>query len=421
MSKHARHRKETRRNRLSPAVTLAAGLAFLSPLAGVTAAQAAPADIQNISNEEHSEYSQRILNAINKYRASLGLKPVKYSPVVSSFSQEKSDQMIKAEDFWHDKDFLNDSRIQGYKQANEIIALQYSLSPEGLVEWWKTSKSHNAAMINPNHDTIGIGVTVTDGKLDNTGKPWKILAVAHLYKYDNAAPTQIPEFLTSPGNTEYIQYPQDWKDSDPFRYAKGATADREFSVGTQSVDSTEKPVDAEKELLKWAVDQDLIQLSDKELSLEGKATREDWAKFLYRMNGEPDVSQEDHGTSDLKKGKDAEMVWAVKEGLLELNKEKESRPDDKLTKDELVKSIWKSSGTNTKDYKQEWYAPYKDIDWKHPLYNKVSWTHELGLNDVIGDKDDAYKGKSNVSKADLIKVMKMTEDSTKISWNKVSK
>ncbi|MCT1367156.1 CAP domain-containing protein [Kocuria sp. HSID16901] len=148
-------------------------------------AHAAAQDLVRVSDAQRQADSQRLLDGINAYRQSQGLRPVSYSARLSQIEQPHSDAQIVAENFYHTDAFLTDSRAGNYTHANEVIALSYQRDVMQLLAWWKTSPAHNAAILNPNAQVIGIGLSYADGSLARTGQPWQILGSVNLYGYRN--------------------------------------------------------------------------------------------------------------------------------------------------------------------------------------------------------------------------------------------
>lgn len=171
-------------------VAIAASAMATTALTGMqlhsaTPAHAASQDLVRVSDAQRQSDAQRLLDGINAYRMSRGLKPVTYSARLSEIEQPHSDAQIVAENYYHTNDFLTDGRAGRYTHANEVIALSYQRDVMQLLAWWKTSPAHNAAILNPNAQVIGIGLSYADGRLTNTGQPWQILGSVNLYGYRN--------------------------------------------------------------------------------------------------------------------------------------------------------------------------------------------------------------------------------------------
>lgn len=148
-------------------------------------AYAASQDIVSVSASQRTTDSQIILDEINKYRASKGVGPVSYSKTLSDVVQKESDRQVAEERFSHSESFLTDPRVGRYTSANEVIALEYHRDVRALVKWWIGSPAHEAAISNPNHSVIGVGLSYADGNLTYTGQAWQILSTVNLYGYSN--------------------------------------------------------------------------------------------------------------------------------------------------------------------------------------------------------------------------------------------
>lgn len=104
-----------------------------------------------------------VFNKINEYRASLGLKPVKYHPTVASMSQEWSDSIASREVIEHRANFWTDPRaLSPNNGAGEVIAIRTDRDAAQLVEWWKGSPGHNAMLIDPRFNVMGAGISYTN-------------------------------------------------------------------------------------------------------------------------------------------------------------------------------------------------------------------------------------------------------------------
>lgn len=167
------------------ALALAAGVGTAAQVVSPAQADAAQSDIVQVSAAKRAADQQRLLDLFNQYRASKGLKPLKFSQTLTSIEQNHSDQQVRDESFYHTTTFTTDSRAGGWTSTNEIIALSYQDDVKQLLDWWKTSPPHNAAILNPKAEVVGIALTYADGSLQNTGQPWRLLGTVNLYGYAN--------------------------------------------------------------------------------------------------------------------------------------------------------------------------------------------------------------------------------------------
>ena len=167
------------------ATALAAGTFATGQLADAPVAQAAQSDIVQVSAAQRAADQQKLLDSINSYRRSLGLKPVRYSQTLTNIEQAHSDAQVRDESFYHTDQFMTDSRAGRWTHVNEVIALSYQSDVNQLLAWWKTSAAHNAAITSPKAEVIGIAPTYADGSLQRTGQPWRLLGTVNLYGYAN--------------------------------------------------------------------------------------------------------------------------------------------------------------------------------------------------------------------------------------------
>ncbi|MBG7586699.1 hypothetical protein I2V20_00450 [Rothia kristinae] len=165
------------------ATALAAGTFATGQLADAPVAQAAQSDIVQVSAAQRAADQQKLLDSINSYRRSLGLKPVRYSQTLTNIEQAHSDAQVRDESFYHTDQFMTDSRAGRWTHVYEVIALSYQSDVNQLLAWWKTSAAHNAAITSPKAEVIGIALTYADGSLQRTGQPWRLLGTVNLYGY----------------------------------------------------------------------------------------------------------------------------------------------------------------------------------------------------------------------------------------------
>ncbi|MFJ4264451.1 CAP domain-containing protein [Paenarthrobacter nicotinovorans] len=139
-----------------------------------------------------------VFNAINSYRASLGLAPVKYHATVASLAQEWSNNIATREVIQHRPNFWTDPRAMNPNNgAGEVIAVRWDRDAAQLVEWWKGSPGHDALLRDPRFNVMGIGITYTDGNWQTTPNRYTLWGVVNFFGY-----TTLPAgTTTSPGGT----------------------------------------------------------------------------------------------------------------------------------------------------------------------------------------------------------------------------
>jgi hypothetical protein len=125
-----------------------------------------------------------VFNAINTYRASLGLPAVKYHATVAGMAQEWSDSIASREVIEHRANFWTDARALGPNNgAGEVIAVRWDRDAAQLVEWWKNSPAHNAILSDPRFNVAGIGITFTDGNWQTTPNRFTMWGVVNFFGY----------------------------------------------------------------------------------------------------------------------------------------------------------------------------------------------------------------------------------------------
>ena len=144
----------------------------------------APAAVSNIVHDKNDQQVIGIFAEINKFRASKGLAPVKYNERISLVSQEWSDHLGATDTFYHNPNYATDSRVAGWSNAGEIIAARWDRSAVDIVQQWINSPAHNAIMSDPAMNTIGIGVTFTDGSAAVNPNRYVMYGVVNFFKFD---------------------------------------------------------------------------------------------------------------------------------------------------------------------------------------------------------------------------------------------
>lgn len=140
--------------------------AVAAPAAAAPAATRAPAASQStgtIVADSNKQTVADIFAGINAFRATKGLKPVKYNPAVSQVAQGWSAQLARTGVFQHNPNYAASPTLAGWTRAGEVIASRYDRSGAAMVQQWINSPGHNAILSDPRLNTIGIGITYTNG------------------------------------------------------------------------------------------------------------------------------------------------------------------------------------------------------------------------------------------------------------------
>lgn len=164
-----------------------ASLAGLGTLSVGAAAHASASNIRTVSAEYRAADQQRLLDLVNAFRAQNGLGALRHSATVATVMEGEARRQFNENAFSHSSQFLNDSRVQGYTFAREVIALTYNDDINELLSFWKSSPAHRAAVLAPEADTCGIGLCYGNG----VGLPWRILGNMAIYRYGNGGPSDI--------------------------------------------------------------------------------------------------------------------------------------------------------------------------------------------------------------------------------------
>jgi uncharacterized protein YkwD len=173
-------------DRVDPAVT------------SVTQLAAPVGNTGNLVRDDNSSQVLAVFNAINAWRAQNGLNPVRYHLSVQGLAQEWSDSIASREVIEHRANFWTDPRaLNPDNGAGEVIAVRWDRDAAQLVEWWKSSPSHNAILLDPRLNVVGIGITFTNGNPTTTPNRYAMWGVVDFFGY-----TALPAGTTaSPGGT----------------------------------------------------------------------------------------------------------------------------------------------------------------------------------------------------------------------------
>lgn len=166
--------------RKAAALTLGGLAAAGTVLGSGTSAQAAASDIRAVSEAQRAADQQTLLNLINAYRAQNGLAPVRHSATVAGVMKGEAERQFRAGYFSHGTEFIYNSKVQGYSFVREVIALSYRDSLQDLLDFWKSSPPHRAAILAPQANVIGIGFCYGQGR----SLPWRVLANVGIYHYE---------------------------------------------------------------------------------------------------------------------------------------------------------------------------------------------------------------------------------------------
>lgn len=156
-----------------------------APAPAKTSPAAVPrVSIEALVNDDNSAQVLAVFNAINAYRTSLGLNPVKYNPTVASLSQDWSNNIASRQVIEHRSNFWTDPRaLNPNNGAGEVIAVRWDRNAAQLVEWWKSSPAHDALLRDPRFNVIGVGITFTDGNYQTTPNSYTMWGVVNLFGY----------------------------------------------------------------------------------------------------------------------------------------------------------------------------------------------------------------------------------------------
>lgn len=121
----------------------------------------AAAAADHLDKDSNRQTIIEVFDGINAFRASKGLKPLKFNTGISKVSQQWSNQMATRNLFAHNPDYTV-GVTTGWGSASENIAARWDRSGQGLVDQWIGSPPHNANMSTPGWQYLGIGVSYSD-------------------------------------------------------------------------------------------------------------------------------------------------------------------------------------------------------------------------------------------------------------------
>ena len=152
---------------------LAIALLAMTPIAGVSAAQAAPVSAVGAEpaavgalpaavSSEGARYAETILSRVNELRASLGLAPVTRYVELDAIAQEWSEGLAAQGGGLSHRPDMSTAYPAGWSSASENVAMSGSVLSadvgDQLFEQWLNSPGHYTNMTDPSANAIGIGI-----------------------------------------------------------------------------------------------------------------------------------------------------------------------------------------------------------------------------------------------------------------------
>ncbi|MBC9705811.1 MAG: S-layer homology domain-containing protein [Enterococcus sp.] len=107
-----------------------------------------------------------IFNLLNAYRQEKGLEPLLFSVPASEESQAWSEVIAGYQRLEHNQNAGQDSRIKAvwWGVWLENVAARWDNDGAAMFQQWVNSPSHNANLLNPDVNTVGIGLFITGNK-----------------------------------------------------------------------------------------------------------------------------------------------------------------------------------------------------------------------------------------------------------------
>lgn len=131
-------------------------------------------NLDNVNANEFREFQKKVIEIVNKERASMGLHLLSENADLDKVATLKSEDMVKLNYFSHTSptygspfQMLEQFKIS-YTSAGENIAYGQT-TPEEVMKGWMNSPGHRANILNSNFTQIGVGIALkSNGQLDWT-------------------------------------------------------------------------------------------------------------------------------------------------------------------------------------------------------------------------------------------------------------
>jgi len=148
----------------------------------------------------------------------------------------------------------------------------------------------------------------------------------------------------------------------------------------------------------WLADQQITTgFSDGTFLPTESVSREAFAAFLYRLDGEPSVSLPSRSPfKDVKSSAQfyKEIVWLSKEGITTGWSDGTFRPKDKITREAIAAFLHRAEGKPS--YSAPSRSPFTDMTTRSTFYKEVTWLARSGV--TTGYSDGTFRPKVNVSR-----------------------
>ncbi|MBC9705810.1 MAG: CAP domain-containing protein [Enterococcus sp.] len=124
------------------------------------------AESNQVTTLEHREQITEIFNLLNAYRQEKGLEPLLFSVPASEESQAWSKTIAGYQRLEHNPNAGQDPRIKAawWGVWLENVAARWDDDGASMFQQWVNSPSHNSNLLNPNVNTVGIGLFITGNK-----------------------------------------------------------------------------------------------------------------------------------------------------------------------------------------------------------------------------------------------------------------
>lgn len=146
-----------------------------------------------------------LLGLMNAFRAQNGVGALSHSAALAGAMQPEAQRQMNSMSISHSTTFLTTPAAAGNTFAREIIALSVNGSMSELLDFWKSSPAHRAALLAPEANVCGIGLAYGSGG-------WKIVGNVGIYRFENGAgsgDSQAQQSTVAPqsNNTAVVEQP----------------------------------------------------------------------------------------------------------------------------------------------------------------------------------------------------------------------
>ena len=136
----------------------------------------------NADSADLSGYPEKVASLVNEFRLENGLKPLQLAPVMLKASAIRAEEQRTL--YGHVRPsgkgwstILDDVGLNSNCYAGENVAAGYE-TPDEVMEGWKNSPGHRAAMLGEHYQYIGVGVIYVENDPEYYFYYWQMLLIS---------------------------------------------------------------------------------------------------------------------------------------------------------------------------------------------------------------------------------------------------